>query len=46
MRYDDDEVNIIWSARFDPKGASAVEAEKVIDGIFKDGLAAIKKGAK
>ena len=40
---DESEVNVIWSAKFDPKGASEDEAEKVIAGIFKDGLDAIKK---
>lgn len=45
MRHDDDKVLIIWSARFDAKGASAA-AEKVIDGIFRDGLAGIEKTSR
>jgi hypothetical protein len=43
---DDDEVNIVWSAKFDAKGASDEEAKKVIEGIFKAGLAEIKKTMK
>ena len=38
-----DEVNFTWSATFDPKDATAKDARKVIDGIFKDGLDAIEK---
>jgi hypothetical protein len=40
---DKSEVNVVWSAKFDPKGASEDEAKKVITGIFKGGLDAIKK---
>ncbi|WP_088343653.1 MULTISPECIES: SRPBCC family protein [Rhodomicrobium] len=43
---DEDEVNVVWSAKFDPKGASEADAKKVIEGIFKDGLAEIRKQAK
>jgi hypothetical protein len=45
---DDDksEVNVVWSAKFDPKGASEDEAKKVIAGIFKGGLDQIKKTMK
>ena len=39
---DKEEVNIVWSAKFDPKGAEA-DAKKVIDGVFKAGLDGIKK---
>lgn len=38
----EDEVNIVWSAKFDPKGDEAA-AKKVIDGIFAAGLAEIKR---
>jgi hypothetical protein len=40
---DKDEINIVWSAKFDPKGATEAEAKKVIDGIFKAGLDEIEK---
>ena len=40
---DKDEVNVVWTAKFDPKGASEDEAKKVITGIFKGGLDQIKK---
>lgn len=46
MRHDEDQVHIIWSARFEPKGASQAAAEKVIDGIFRDGLAGIEKASR
>lgn len=39
---DKEEVNIAWSAKFDPKGKED-DAKKVIDGIFKAGLDALKK---
>jgi hypothetical protein len=38
-----DGATIVWSAKFQPKGASEAEAEKVIQGIFDGGLGAIKK---
>jgi hypothetical protein len=38
-----DGATIVWSAKFQPKGASEAEAEKVIQGIFDGGLEAIKK---
>ena len=37
-----DEVNIVWAATFDADGKDDLEARKVIDGIFKDGIASIK----
>lgn len=37
-----DEINVLWSATFDSNGADDKEARKVIDGIFKDGIASIK----
>jgi hypothetical protein len=39
---DKEEVNVVWSAKFDPKGKEA-DAKKVITDIFKGGLDAIKK---
>jgi hypothetical protein len=39
---DKEEVNIVWSAKFDPKGKEA-DAKKVINDIFKAGLDSIKK---
>jgi hypothetical protein len=39
---DKEEVNIAWSAKFDAKGKDA-DAKKVIDGIFKAGMDALKK---
>ena len=42
---DAEEVNIVWSAKFDPKGDEAA-AKTVIDGIFAAGLAEIKKKLK
>ena len=38
-----DEINVAWSAKFDPKGATEAEAKAVIDGIFKAGLDEIEK---
>ena len=35
---DKEEINVVWSAKFDPKGATEAEAMKVMDGIFKAGL--------
>jgi hypothetical protein len=43
---DKDEVNVVWTAKFDPKGTSEAEAKKVITGIFKGGLDQIKKTMK
>ncbi len=40
---DEDEINIAWAATYDAEGKSDKEARGVIDGIFKDGLASIKK---
>jgi hypothetical protein len=40
---DEDEINVVWSAKFDPKGATEAEAKAVIDGIFKAGLDEFKK---
>lgn len=40
---DEEEVNIVWTATFDAKGAKDEEAAKVIQGIFKAGLDSIKK---
>jgi len=37
-----DEINVLWSATYDSNGAEDKEARKVIDGIFKDGIASIK----
>lgn len=37
-----DEINVVWSATYDANGAEDKEARKVIDGIFKDGMASIK----
>lgn len=34
---------LVWSAKFEPKGASEAEAKKVIQGIFDSGLDAIKQ---
>lgn len=39
---DKEEVNIVWSAKFDPKGKEA-DAKKVINDVFKAGLDALKK---
>lgn len=44
-----DEINVSWSATYDPAdGKDDKEARKVIDGIFKDGIASIeaKYGSK
>jgi hypothetical protein len=39
-----DEVNVVWAATYDPAdGKDAKEARAAIDGIFKDGMANIKK---
>jgi len=38
-----DEISLVWSAKFDPKGATEAEAKTVIDGIFKAGLDEIEK---
>jgi hypothetical protein len=43
---DEDETAVVWTAKFDPKGASEADAKKVIEGIFKDGLTAIAKKTK
>jgi hypothetical protein len=43
---DKSEVNVVWTAKFDAKGASEDEAKKVIAGIFKAGLDEIKKKMK
>ncbi len=40
---DKEEINILWTAKFDAKGAKDDEAAKVIKGIFKAGLDNIKK---
>lgn len=40
---DRDEVNVVWSAKFDPKGKKEDEAKKVMTDVFKAGLAQIKK---
>jgi Polyketide cyclase / dehydrase and lipid transport len=45
-RDDKDEVNVVWSAKFDPKGASEADAQKAITGIFKAGLDAIRAKLK
>ncbi|MGB0087043.1 MAG: SRPBCC family protein [Rhodomicrobiaceae bacterium] len=37
-RNDKTKSSVVWSAKFDPKGASEEDAKKVIDGIFKGGL--------
>ncbi|MDX2309298.1 MAG: SRPBCC family protein [Hyphomicrobium sp.] len=37
-----DEMNVVWSATYDAKGAEDKEARKTIDGIFKDGMDSIK----
>lgn len=37
-----DEVNIVWAATFDANGKPDLEARKVIDGIFKDGIESVK----
>lgn len=37
-----DEINVLWSATYDSNGAEDKDARKVIDGIFKDGIASIK----
>jgi hypothetical protein len=34
---------LVWSAKFEPKGASEADAKKVIQGIFDSGLDAIKQ---
>jgi hypothetical protein len=39
---DKEEVNVVWSAKFDPKGPEA-DAKKTMDGVFKAGLDNIKK---
>lgn len=39
---DGDETKITWKANFDANGASDEDAQKVIEGIFESGLAAIK----
>jgi hypothetical protein len=39
---DAEEVNVVWSAKFDPKGKEA-DAKKAIEGVFKAGLDQIKK---
>jgi hypothetical protein len=38
----DKKVNIVWSAKFDPKGNEA-EAEKTMSGLFQAGVDQIKK---
>lgn len=40
-----DRVEIEWEAEFDAKGVEDAEAEKVIAGIFNDGVSGIKKAA-
>lgn len=40
---DKEEINVVWSAKFDPKGKTEAEAKAVIDGIFKAGLDEIEK---
>jgi Polyketide cyclase / dehydrase and lipid transport len=42
---EEDRVEIVWTADFDAKGAEDAEAEKVIVGIFNDGLSGIKDKA-
>jgi hypothetical protein len=37
-----DEINVLWSATYDANGKEDKEARKIIDGIFKDGIASIK----
>ena len=39
---DEDEVNVAWSAKFDPKGKEA-DAKKTMNDLFKAGLDNIKK---
>lgn len=39
---DKEEVNVVWSAKFDPKGKEA-DAKKVINDLFKAGLDNVKK---
>lgn len=39
---DKEEVNVVWSAKFDPKGKEA-DAKKVLNDLFKSGLDSIKK---
>jgi hypothetical protein len=36
---------VVWTAEFEPNGASEEEAQKTISGIFGDGLKGIKKKA-
>jgi hypothetical protein len=42
---DQEEVNIVWSAKFDPKGKEA-DAKKTMTDVFKAGLDNIKKTMK
>lgn len=42
---DKEEVNIVWSAKFDPKGKEA-DAKKTMTDVFKAGLDNIKKTMK
>lgn len=43
---DEDATMVVWSAKFDPKGASEAEAKKVIEGIFTAGLLGIAEKVK
>lgn len=43
---DDDEVNLVWTAKFEASGKSDKEATDVITGVFTGGLAGIKSTLK
>jgi len=35
--------NVTWTGKFEPKGASEAEASKVVEGIYKGGIAGARK---
>ena len=42
----DGKSQVVWTSSFEPKGASAEEAEKVVGGIYEAGLEALKGKVK
>ena len=43
VREDGDGTLIDWSSTFDPKGASEAQVQKMVEGIYRGGIAGIRK---
>ncbi len=40
---DEDEVNVVWTAKFEANGKPDDEAKKAIEGVFEDGLKSVEE---